>query len=126
MGSRTVKAGAAGGEGPALPRGWEVPAYLLKAPAVRHGGDHLRELFLLALQHAVHVLGRDLQAEGHRRGRRWERWAPRRKLSACLPPASPLPLCHIPWEGEKEGAQAGREGESHVLGANHGPGTRPS
>ena len=42
------------------------PAHLLKAPAIRHGGDHLRELLLLALQHAVHVLGRDLQAEGRR------------------------------------------------------------
>lgn len=98
MGSGTSKAGAAGRE---------VPAYLLKAPAVRHGGDHLRELFLLALQHAVHVLGRDLRAEGHHGGHRWGQRAPRRKPSACLPPASSLPLHHIPREGEKEGRRQG-------------------
>lgn len=35
-------------------------ADLLKLPAVRHGGDHLGQLLLLALQHSVHMLGRHL------------------------------------------------------------------
>lgn len=53
-----------------------TPAHLLKAPAVRHGGDHLRELFLLTLQHTVHVLGRDLRADGRCGGHLWEPRAP--------------------------------------------------
>lgn len=66
-----------------MPGDWEVPgvaprtpAHLLKAPAVRHGGDHLRELFLLTLQHTVHVLGRDLRADGRCGGHLWEPQAP--------------------------------------------------
>lgn len=35
-------------------------ADLLKLPAVRHGGDHLGQLLLLALQHSVNMLGRHL------------------------------------------------------------------
>lgn len=46
--------------------------YLLKLPAVRHGGHHLRQLFLLALQHTVHVLYWDLwirkHGSGHKNG----------------------------------------------------------
>lgn len=43
-------------------------ADLLKLPAVRHGGDHLGQLLLLALQHSVHMLGRHLLRD--ERGRR--------------------------------------------------------
>ena len=39
-------------------------ADLLKLPAVRHGGDHLRQLLLLTLQHAVHVFGRHMLLDG--------------------------------------------------------------
>ena len=35
--------------------------YLLELPPVGHGGHHLCELLLLALQHAVHVLHRSLR-----------------------------------------------------------------
>lgn len=42
--------------------------YLLKLPAVRHGGHHLRQLFLLALQHTVHVLYWDLWIKKHGSG----------------------------------------------------------
>ena len=35
-------------------------ADLLKLPAVRHGGHHLGQLFLLTLQNPVHMLRRNL------------------------------------------------------------------
>lgn len=36
--------------------------HLLELPTVRHGGHHLRQLLLLALQHPVHMLDWDLMA----------------------------------------------------------------
>lgn len=39
---------------------WEI--YLFKLPAVRHGGHHLSELLLLALQHPVNMLYWNLRA----------------------------------------------------------------
>jgi hypothetical protein len=44
---------------------WEI--YLLEFPAVRHGGDHLCELFFLTLQDSVHMLHRALQQAGRLR-----------------------------------------------------------
>lgn len=41
-------------------------ADLLKLPAVRHRGDHLGQLLLLALQHSVHVLGGHLLGKERR------------------------------------------------------------
>lgn len=45
-------------------------ADLLKLPAVGHGGDHLGQLLLLALQDPVDVLGGHLLVEN--RAFRWE------------------------------------------------------
>lgn len=43
-------------------------ADLLKLPAVRHRGDHLGQLLLLALQHSVNMLGRHLLRDERGRG----------------------------------------------------------
>lgn len=42
-------------------RGQRGAVYLLELPAVRHGGHHLCQLLLLALQHPVHMLHWDLR-----------------------------------------------------------------
>lgn len=72
--------------GPANPPGYELPmggdglrrvasweTYLFEFPTIRHSGDHLRKLLLLALQDSIHVLHRALrqptdfeeQSQGH-------------------------------------------------------------
>jgi len=50
--------------------------YLFKLPAVRHGGYHLRQLLLLALQHTVNMLQgnlKDKQRRGAEKDKRMER-----------------------------------------------------
>lgn len=101
--------------------GPRAPAHLLEAPAVGHGGDHLRELLLLALQHTVHVLGGDLQAErrcgGHPREGQTPLSSPRLLLSPPIPHA---------LRRRGGGAGAAREGGSHVLSTSYVPGTQPA
>ena len=86
------KAGALGREELALPGGVAPvhSTHLLKAPAIRHGGDHLRQLLLLTLQHAVYVFGWDLRAEGYVEGTLWECPASRdRRAPALHLPSTP-------------------------------------
>lgn len=45
-------------------REWQRHLHLFKLPAIRHGGHHLCELFLLTLKHTVHMLHRHLQEQG--------------------------------------------------------------
>lgn len=45
-------------------------ADLLKLPAVRHCGDHLGQLLLLALQHSINMLGGHLLGNGRTGGRK--------------------------------------------------------
>lgn len=80
------------------------PAHLLEAPAIRHGGDHLCELLLLALQHSVHMLGWHLRAEGSHGGHLWEHWAPKRGMSTCCTLPNDIPL-EGGWQSKRrEGA----------------------
>lgn len=93
--------------------GPRAPTHLLEAPAVGHGGHHLCKLLLLALQHAVHVLGGDLQAERRRGGHPRERQAHLSAPQLLLSPPTP----HTPRR---------RGGGGHVLSTYYVPGTRPA